>query len=62
MTELLMLKSKYLVSELLWLLFLDFFVFIFSTLSLGIFESLIFFFWDKVEDLFKEESFGLDSM
>ena len=44
MTELLMLKSKYLVSELLWLLFLDFFVFIFSTLSLGIFESLIFFF------------------
>ena len=34
MTELLMLKSKYIVSELLWQLFLDIFMFIFSTLSL----------------------------
>ena len=60
MTELLMLKSKYIVSELLWQLFLDIFMFIFSTLSLMFVWSFLVFL-DNRENVSKEESYGFTS-
>ena len=58
MTQLLMLKSKYIVSELLWQLFLDIFMFIFSTLFLIFVWSFLFFF-DNGENVSIEESFWI---
>jgi len=45
MTEVMMLISKYIVSELLWQLFLEVFMFIFSTLSLIFLRSFLFLFF-----------------
>jgi len=59
MTELLMLKSKYVVSELLWQLFLDIFMFIFSTLDICLEFSL--FFWIMERTFLKKSLFGFTS-
>ena len=58
MTEVMMLISKYIVSELLWQLFLDIFMFIFSTLFLIFVWSFLFFF-DNGENVSIEESFWI---
>ena len=50
-------KKKKFVSELLWQLFLDVFMFIFSTLSLRFVWSFLVFL-DNGENFSKKESFG----